>query len=307
MIPGFNHNLRYNFNHLIYTDDLILVSQASRGTTQNINLCLSIYGKLIGQIPNSSKSAVYFPSWFNKWVSKAIFSIFAFPATTFPITYLRILVSPKRLALAVFNTMIAKIQYLCSRWRHLHLSSAAKVVLINSSLLSVPTYYLSVYPIHDSTLHEIKKITRGFFWHKGGDRNGIHVVSWDDLTDSKPEGGLTIRNLLLAKQSLMAKDIFKYINGDDFIWADILDSKYGALNFWMDSIPACCSWFFEALCNVAFKLRSFFWLNFINPNQTSFLFDNWCFHVPLALNPTYLNMSLDWKAICISDFIANDN
>lgn len=109
-----------------------------------------------------------------------------------------------------------------------------------------------------------------FFWHKGGDRKGIHAVAWDDLTESKPEGGLAIRNLFLAKHSLMAKHILKYMNNDNFIWVDILHFKYGALNFWRNSVPVGCSWFFRGLCNAAFKLRAFLWLNFINPAQTSF-------------------------------------
>lgn len=57
------------------------------------------------------------------------------------------------------------------------------------------------------------------------------------------------------------------------------------------------------MCHVTFKLRSFFWLNFVNPNQTSFLFDTWCSEITLALNPTYLIMSLDLDSYCISDFI----
>lgn len=109
MIPGFNPNLRYNFNHLMYVNDLILVSRASRITARNINLCLSIYGNLTGHTPNRSKSAVYFPSWFNKRVANSICSIHAFHPASFPITYLGVLVSPKRLALAVFNSMIDKI------------------------------------------------------------------------------------------------------------------------------------------------------------------------------------------------------
>lgn len=54
-IPGFNNQLKYNFNHLMYTDDLILISQASRKTTRYIKLYLAIYGTIYGQIPNDSK------------------------------------------------------------------------------------------------------------------------------------------------------------------------------------------------------------------------------------------------------------
>lgn len=114
-----------------------------------------------------------------------------------------------------------------------------------------------------------------------------------------------MRNLLHAKQSLMGKNIFRYINDEDILWVDILRAKYSIINFWKNSTPAGCSWFFKALCNVAFKLCPFFWLSFINPNQTSFLFHNWCTDIPLALNLTYINMSFDLENSCVDDFISS--
>lgn len=48
MIPNFNPNLYYNFTHLLYTNDLILVTQASRQIAPNINLYFSIYETLTG-------------------------------------------------------------------------------------------------------------------------------------------------------------------------------------------------------------------------------------------------------------------
>lgn len=65
-IMGFNNNANSNFNHLIYDDDLVLIIRASRLAERNINHCLDIYGQLISQYLNVSKSTVYFPSWFNK-------------------------------------------------------------------------------------------------------------------------------------------------------------------------------------------------------------------------------------------------
>lgn len=43
MIFDFNNSLRYNFIHLRYADDLILITSASRQAARNINLYLNIY------------------------------------------------------------------------------------------------------------------------------------------------------------------------------------------------------------------------------------------------------------------------
>lgn len=52
MIPSFNHALRNNFNHLMYADNLILITQATRKSARNINLCFNIYKRLAGQCAN---------------------------------------------------------------------------------------------------------------------------------------------------------------------------------------------------------------------------------------------------------------
>lgn len=44
----------------MYTDDLILISHASRKTAHNIKLCLSIYEHLTNQKDNVSKFEIFF-------------------------------------------------------------------------------------------------------------------------------------------------------------------------------------------------------------------------------------------------------
>lgn len=88
MIPGFHNNLPRNFNHLMYADDLILITHASRSATRNVNFCLSIYGNLTGQCPSYSKSQIFSPSWFNKKISNRICSILNLKPASFPFKYL---------------------------------------------------------------------------------------------------------------------------------------------------------------------------------------------------------------------------
>lgn len=60
-IPGFNSNLKHNFNHLMYADDLILITHASRSAARNIVQCLNFYYLLSGQRPNQAKSHIFSP------------------------------------------------------------------------------------------------------------------------------------------------------------------------------------------------------------------------------------------------------
>lgn len=136
----------------MYIDDLILVTNASRKTTWNINLCLSIYRQFTSQHPNSNKSKIFFPSWFNKRIAKSIFSIMNFKTGSFPFIYLGILISPKRLVVFLFKHLLDKLDKTFSAWNHSKMLAAGKTVLINSSLMSITLYYLFVYLVHDIVL-----------------------------------------------------------------------------------------------------------------------------------------------------------
>lgn len=58
---------------------------------------------------------------------------------------------------------------------------------------------------------------KSFFWHKGANEKGILTVAWNCITNRKIKGGLDIKNLTLANHSVMAKNVFKYLNTDDAI------------------------------------------------------------------------------------------
>ncbi|XP_039120341.1 uncharacterized protein LOC120256728 [Dioscorea cayenensis subsp. rotundata] len=269
MIHGFNPNLSNNFNHLMYADDLILITQGSRKAARSVNLCLDLYSKLTSQCPNLSKSHIYFPSWYNKHVSNRICSILNLKAASIPFKYLGVLISPKRIASSAFMHIVDKISLTYKRCSNFHLSPTAKTVLIKSTILSIPTYTLSVYLIPDGILSVITKVVRKFFWSRDSNGKGIHNVSWNVINEGKTEEGIGIRNLALAKYSLMAKHVFKYLNNDDAIWVNILKLKYGDINFWKNSTLANCSWIFHSIFRTDDRIKPFCRINSVNVNCTS--------------------------------------
>ena len=135
----------YNFNHLIYANDLILISHASWRTARDIKLCLFIYASLTGQHFNNTKFAIYFLVWFNKRMANSIRNILEMEIGHFPFNYLGVIISHKRLASVQFQYLVDKINNIIAHWRHSNLSRAGKGVLINSSIMAIPIYYLSVY------------------------------------------------------------------------------------------------------------------------------------------------------------------
>lgn len=206
-IPGFNQGLTHNFNHLMYAGDLVLITKVSRSVARNIKFCLDIYSNLTGQKPNHTKSTIFFPKWFNSNLTRSICRTLEFCIGYYPFSYLVVSISPNRLLVSHFSPLISRLQRLTSFWNQLHITYAGKVILINSVLLSVPSYTLFVYHMPDSVLDQITRIARNFLWHKDGNRSDLPLVSWNRAMLDKPDGGLAMKNLKLVHTAYIAKNL----------------------------------------------------------------------------------------------------
>ena len=89
--------LNPNFYHLIFVDDLVIVSRASRATARASKLYLAIYNDLTSQFPNLINSTIHLPGWFNSRIDKAIADILGMKIDQYRFKYLGCLISPKRL------------------------------------------------------------------------------------------------------------------------------------------------------------------------------------------------------------------
>lgn len=58
--------------------------------------------------------------------------------------------------------MITQVNKATSTWNEAKISRAGKVILINISIMSIPSYYLFVYPVPDTTLDKMTQSARKF-------------------------------------------------------------------------------------------------------------------------------------------------
>lgn len=68
----------------MFADDLIIITCASRPVARACKLVLEMYRNLTSHMPNLNKSNVYFPSWVNKKVRRAIMKILGTQVGVFP-------------------------------------------------------------------------------------------------------------------------------------------------------------------------------------------------------------------------------
>lgn len=64
---------------------------------------------------------------------------------------------------------------------------------------------------------------------------------------------------------------------------------------------------FRGLCAIANGLKPYCWIKSSNPSTTYLFFDSWCFEIPLAFKPNFLNSEIDLISMTLFDFISDNN
>ncbi|XP_026390910.1 uncharacterized protein LOC113286536 [Papaver somniferum] len=82
----------------------------------------------------------------------------------FPFSYLGIPIGASTRLIGVWNTIIERMTVRLAPWKRRYLSKARRVELINSTLMSIPLYYLSLFKIAVSVAKKLERLMRNFWW-----------------------------------------------------------------------------------------------------------------------------------------------
>ena len=85
-------------------------------------------------------------------------------------------------------------------WKKVFLSLGSRITIIQSCLLRIPSYFLSLFKIPTSIALRIEKLQRDFLWSGFGEGKRDHLVSWDIVCRSNEFGGLGFRKITLRNQ-----------------------------------------------------------------------------------------------------------
>ena len=77
-------------------------------------------------------------------------------------------------------------------WKRLYLSKGGKLTLIKSTLASIPTYFLSLFPIPARVAYWLEKLQRDFLWCGMEEKPKFHLVSWSQICAPLQDGGLAV-------------------------------------------------------------------------------------------------------------------
>jgi hypothetical protein len=156
-----------------YVDDTILFLQYSKEDIINLKFILFCYEEMSVMRINYSKSEI-----FTLGLSEEVADAFNGKLSKFPMKYLGLLISDRRLTMAELSDAAEKMEKRLQTWKCGHLSFGGKSILINSSLTSFPMYTMGFYWIHEGT-HQRFDSTRGKFFLGRGRKQ--KEISYDQV------------------------------------------------------------------------------------------------------------------------------
>ena len=113
-------------------------------------------------------------------------------------------------ACGFWDPVIERILRRLDEWQKAYLFFGGRITLIQSCLIHMPSYFLSLFKIPASVSAKIERLQRDFLWSGVGEGKRDHLVSWDVVCNSKAKGGLGFGKISIRNFALLGKWLWRY-------------------------------------------------------------------------------------------------
>ncbi|XP_062103088.1 uncharacterized protein LOC133814100 [Humulus lupulus] len=236
--------------NLCFADALLIFCKGTLPAVRSVKMVLDEFAFASGLSINSGKSQIFFEG-----VSLAdrnrISHDINLAVGSFPLRYLGVPMRPTKWKHTDCEVFIQKFRLKIQNWASRHLSFAGWIQLINSVLLRLRNYWMSIFLLPQSVVKEVERLCRGFLWGVSGQRSKLHLPSWKKVCLPKSYGGLGFRDGSLWNRSVLAKYIWALSFKPDLLWVKWINSIYLKDNsFWNYELKGDCSWYWRKLCHL---------------------------------------------------------
>jgi hypothetical protein len=213
-------------SHLLFADDTLIMCGAELDQLWYLQGVFIWFQAVSGLKINLSKSELVPVG--NVPNVTALASILGCRVSALPLMYLGLPLGASFKKKTIWNAVVEKVEKCLAGWKRIYLSKGGRLTLIKSTLSSLPSYYLSLFPLPMSVARRIEKLQRDFLWGGMGDEHKYHLVNWQQICAPLQHGGLGIRNLSIFNKALLGKWLWRYGADHEALWRRVVDSKYGS-------------------------------------------------------------------------------
>ncbi|WVZ82473.1 hypothetical protein U9M48_029730 [Paspalum notatum var. saurae] len=193
------------FRLSLYADDIVMFLRPTLEDVTNLHVLFGIFGQASGLAMNPNKSE-FFPIKVDEGKLLELQAIAGVKLSAFPTRYLGLPLHSKRIPNDQVQVLVDKISGRLAGWKKCHLTKQGRVVLVNSVLTGMTTYWLLVDQLPTWAIKQIDKCRRNFIWkgHESWNKASF-LVAWNRMCRSKMLGGLGIKNLAFFGRALRLK------------------------------------------------------------------------------------------------------
>jgi hypothetical protein len=105
----------------------------------------------------------------------------------------------------IWNPVLERVEKRLASWKRLYLSKGGKLTLIKSTLSSISTYFLSLFPIPARVANQLEKLQRDFLWCGMDEKPKFHLVNWSQICAPLRLGGLAVWDIRCFNKALLGK------------------------------------------------------------------------------------------------------
>ncbi|KAL9241975.1 hypothetical protein vseg_016025 [Gypsophila vaccaria] len=229
-------------NHLLFADDLLLFCKGNEQSIMWILRGFSTFSLASGLDLNKEKTNIYFNGVTTVLIDN-ILQVSGFKRGSLPFKYLGVPISSKKLTKNEGMKLLDRITARIIGWGTRHLSYAGRLVLVQSVLSSLHSYWASIFLIPAGIMKTIDAYCRNFLWAGKSEYKKAPNVKWDTCCLPKEEGGLGIKQSRNWNSALLGKYAWWLASKKDHLWVKWVNHVYMKGEDWTTyTAPMDSSW-----------------------------------------------------------------
>ena len=172
--------------HLLYVDDTLIFCGVDRIQLVYLRWLLMWFEAISGLRINLSKSKIILVRRVDD--AEALAAELGCKVGSLPASYLGLPLGAPDNSIAIWDPIEERFRKRLALWKRQFISKGGRTTLIQSTLSSMPIYFMTLFRLPRIVKKRLERIQRDFLWGRGALEKKPHLVNWSTVCLAKKKG-----------------------------------------------------------------------------------------------------------------------